>query len=38
MTSRESHRWSDEGGEPGEMPMWVGSGIEKEWRADAHQS
>ena len=34
---RESHQWSDEGGEPGEIPTWAGSGMEKEWRADAHQ-
>ena len=27
----------DEGGEPGEMPTWAGSGMEQEWRADAHQ-
>ena len=30
LTSRENHRWSDEGGEPGETPMWAGSGMERE--------
>ena len=37
LTSRETHRWSDEDGEPGEIPTWAGSGMEKEWNADAHQ-
>ena len=28
LTSRESHWWSDEGGEPVEIPTWAGSGME----------
>ena len=37
VQTRTDHRWSDEGAEAGEIPMWPGSGMEKEWRADAHQ-
>ena len=28
LTSRESNGWSDEGGEPVEIPTWAGSGME----------
>ena len=36
LTSRESYRWSDEGGEPGEMPTW-GAGWRTTWLAQTRR-